>query len=247
MSDPNYNSVSLLLQSVGPLGQPSVLVQQTPQAQALASSMLGVPSVLTRITVYGYAYTPGPLSAPKAVAYHDFTAQLGDTVTRYLMDLITPTGTVRVPISSWQATLRTGASSYVQCVIPAAQQWGAAINAATSFRICRRAVTTSGQVIEYLMAEAPADTPQFDRGPTNHTCTLSGYAPGFAAQDVSPGADRTLTGIRSISSGASYRVRCAVDWLLRPGQRGVVDGVPFVVEWINYYVNTTDAYMEAGT
>jgi len=233
--------------SVGPLGQPSVLVQQTPQAQALASSMLGVPSVLTRITVYGMAYTPGPLSPPQAKAWHDFTGQIGDTVTRYLMDLITPSGTVRVPISSWQATLRTGASSYVQCVIPAAQQWGVAINAATSFRIYRRAVTASGQVIEYMMAEAPADTPQFDRGPTNHTCTLSGYAPGFAAQDVSPGADRTLTGIRSISSGASYRVRCAVDWLLRPGQRGVVDGVPFVVAWINYYVNTTDAYMEAGT
>mgnify|MGYP003604705173 CR=1 FL=1 len=229
------------------LGYSSSSIADDIFAIAASPGPLAQPSVLTRIPVYGTAYTPGPLSPPQAKAWHDFTGQIGDTVTRYVMDLITPSGTVRVPISSWQATLRTGASSYVQCVIPAAQPWGATINAATSFRIYRRAVTTGGQVIEYMMAEAPADTPQFDRGPTNHTCTLSGYAPGFAGQDVSPGTDRTLTGIRSISSGASYRVRCAVDWLLRPGQRGVVDGVPFVVEWINYYVNTNDAYMEVGT
>ena len=230
-----------------PLGALSALAETPFHAWSSAPTPLGVPFVLGNIPTTAKASAPGPLSPPQAKAWHDFTGQIGEVVTRYVMDLITPSGTVRVPISSWQATLRTGASSYVQCVIPAAQPWGATINAATSFRIYRRAVTTGGQVFEYLMAEAPADTPQFDRGPTNPTCTLSGYAPGFAGQDVSPGTDRTLTGIRSISSGASYRVRCAVDWLLRPGQRGVVDGVPFVVEWINYYVNTNDAYMEVGT
>jgi len=231
-----------------PLGSASAYALTPFYAWANAPTPLGSASVVGYIPTAARAKAPSPLGACLSVALHDFTGAISPyAVTRYVMDLITPSGTVRVPISSWQATLRTGASSYVQCVIPAAQPWGATINAATSFRIYRRAVTTSGQVIEYLMAEAPADTPQFDRGPTNHTCTLSGYAPGFAGQDVSPGTDRTLTGIRSISSGASYRVRCAVDWLLRPGQRGVVDGVPFVVEWINYYVNTADAYMEVGT
>lgn len=230
-----------------PLGTVSALSVVPLACRIAAGGPLGVPATLASHSISARVAVNTPLGIAKALSVHDFTGQIGDTVTRYLMDLITPFGTVRVPISSWQATLRTGASSYVQCVIPAAQQWRPAINAATSFRIYRRAVTASGQVIEYMMAEATADTPQFDRGPTNHTCTLSGYAPGFAAQDVSPGTDRTLTGIRSISSGSSYRVRCAVDWLLRPGQRGVVDGVPFVVEWINYYVNTTDAYMEAGT
>ena len=231
-----------------PLGIASAYALTPFYAWANAPTPLGSASVVGYIPTAARAKAPSPLGACLSVALHDFTGAISPyAVTRYVMDLITPSGTVRVPISSWQATLRTGASSYVQCVIPAAQPWGAAINAATSFRIYRRAVTTGGQVFEYLMAEAPADTPQFDRGPTNPTCTLSGYAPGFAGQDVSPGTDRTLTGIRSISSGASYRVRCAVDWLLRPGQRGVVDGVPFVVEWINYYVNTNDAYMEVGT
>ena len=230
-----------------PLGTVSAL-SVVPLACRIASSgPLGVPATLARYSISARVSAASPLGIAQPLAFHDFTGQIGDTATRYVMDLITPSGTVRVPISSWQATLRTGASSYVQCVIPAAQPWRATINAATSFRVYRRAVTTGGQVFEYLMAEAPADTQQFDRGPTNPTCTLSGYAPGFAGQDVSPGTDRTLTGIRSISSGASYRVRCAVDWLLRPGQRGVVDGVPFVVEWINYYVNTADAYMEVGT
>ena len=230
-----------------PLGSASAYALTPFHALASAPTPLCAASVVGYIPTAARAKAPSPLGAWLAVALHDFTCAISPyAATRYVMDLITPSGTVRVPISSWQATLRTGASSYVQCVIPAAQPWGATINAATSFRILRRAVTTGGQVIEYLMAEAPADTPQFDRGPTNPTCTLSGYAPGFADQDVSPGTDRTLTGIRSISSGASYRVRCAVDWLLRPGQRGVVDGVPFVVEWINYYVNTNDAYMEAG-
>lgn len=230
-----------------PLGSVSALSVVVSACRIASSGPLGVPATLARYSIAARVSAASPLGIAQPLAFHDFTGQIGDTVTRYVMDLITPSGTVRVPISSWQATLRTGASSYVQCVIPAAQPWGATINAATSFRIYRRAVTTGGQVFEYLMAEAPADTQQFDRGPTNPTCTLSGYAPGFAGQDVSPGTDRTLTGIRSISSGASYRVRCAVDWLLRPGQRGVVDGVPFVVEWINYYVNTNDAYMEVGT
>ena len=230
-----------------PLGSVSALSVVVSACRIASGGPLGVPATLARYSIAARVSAASPMGIAQPLAFHDFTGQIGDTVTRYVMDLITPTGTVRVPISSWQATLRTGASSYVQCVIPAAQPWRATINAATSFRIYRRAVTTSGHVFEYLMAEAPADTQQFDRGPTNPTCTLSGYAPGFSGQDVSPGTDRTLTGIRSISSGASYRVRCAVDWLLRPGQRGVVDGVPFVVEWINYYVNTNDAYMEVGT
>ena len=233
-----------------PLGSVSALSVVVSACRIASGGPLGVPATLARHSIaarVSRVSAASPLGIAQSLAWHDFTGQIGDTVTRYVMDLITPSGTVRVPISSWQATLRTGASSYVQCVIPAAQPWRAIINAATSFRIYRRAVTTGGQVFEYLMAESPAGTPQFDRGPTNPTCTLSGYAPGFAGQDVSPGTDRTLTGIRSISSGASYRVRCAVDWLLRPGQRGVVDGVQFVVEWINYYVNTKDAYMEVGT
>lgn len=231
------------------LGYSSSSIADDIFAIAASPGPLAQPSVLTRIPVYGMAYTPGPLSAPQVKAYHDFTGQLGEVVTRYVMDLITPTGTVRVPISSWQATLQTGASNYVQCVIPACTPWNDAINAATVFVVYRAAQLPDGSSIEYEMARAPSEQARFDRGPSRETCTLSGYSPAFAASENPPTTfDRELSGIRSISSGSSYRVRSAVDWLLRPGHRALAGGAPFVVKYINYYVtNEFDAYMDAGS
>lgn len=191
---------------------------------------------------------PGPLGAPAVLATHDFTGQLGDSITRFVMDLITPTGTVRVPISSWQATLQSGSSSYVQCVIPACLAWVDAINASTEFVIYRRAdVPGTALSIEYEMARSLTEQARFDQGPARYTCTLSGYPDAFA-EDLDPPVvyDRTLSGVRSISSGAGLRVRCAVDWLLRPGHRAYVGEVPFVVRFINYYAMGGDGYMDVG-
>lgn len=184
----------------------------------------------------------------RAALVSDFTAGLGDVVTRYVMDLVTPDGPVRVPISSWQATLQTGRSNYVQCVVPACFEWVEAIGAASDFVISRTATLPDDTVIEYEMARAPIGEARFDRGPQRYTCTLSGYSTGFAVDDEPDAAtDRILRGVRSVSSGAGgRRVRCAVDWLLRPGQRAVVDGSPFTAAFINYYVNNGDAYMDAG-
>jgi hypothetical protein len=194
------------------------------------------------------ATSPAILGAARVLAFHDFTGQIGDVVTRYVMDLVTPTGTVRVPISSWQATLQTGRSNYVQCVVPAVLTWVTAINAATEFVVSRTATLPDGSVIEYEMARAPVGEARFDRGPTNYTCTLSGYSTGFAAdEEPSAATDRVLAKVRSLSFGVGgRRVRCAVDWLLRPGQRAIVDDVPFTVAYINYYVGGGDAYMDAG-
>jgi hypothetical protein len=128
--------------------------------------------------------------------------------------------------------------------------WASAINAATEFVISRRAVLPSGMALEQEMARAPAEQAQFDRGPLRHTCTLSGYSTAFAANANPPAIyDRALTGLRSISSGANnYRARCAVDWLLRPGHRAFVDGVPFIVSYINYYAPSGfDSYMDVGS
>lgn len=198
--------------------------------------------------VAGIVSAPSPLSTLALLAVHDFTGVLGDAVTRYVMDLITPGGTVRVPISSWQATLQTGSSNYVQCVVPAVSAWADSVNAATEFVISRTA-TVGGTVIEYEMARAPVQTAQFDRGPAKYTCTLSGYSTAFA-EDLDPPTtyDRDLVGIRSVSSGSTnMRVRCAVDWLLRPGHRAYADGVAMVVSYINYYAPSgNDSYMDVG-
>ena len=193
---------------------------------------------------------PGPLGAVAALAYNDFSGVVGSLVAYSVLELATPTGPVRVPISSWQATLQTTDANYVQCVVPACTAWTDALNAATEFVIYRRATLTTGGTIDYEMARAPASQLSFDRGPERNTCTLSGYSPGFA-EDLDPPAtyDRPLVGVRSISrSAGSIRVRCAVDWLLRPGHRAYVEGAPFVVGYINYYAPTGfDAYMDIGS
>lgn len=217
---------------------------------ASAAAILGAANVTGAIPMSAWAAAPSVLGAARSFGYHDFTGLIGDSVTSYVMDLVTPGGTVRVPISSWQATLQTGASNYVQCVVPAVAAWAASIGAATEFVVYRRAAIPQGEPIEYEMARSPLGQVSMARGPTNFTATLSGYSTAFA-EDEAPDAayDRTLAGIRSVTTGTSAtRVRCAIDWLLRPGQRAYYGaGAAFVARYINYYVPATgDAYMDVG-
>lgn len=198
--------------------------------------------------VVGYIDVPSPLGAVAIVGAHDFTGLLGVVTTCYVMDLITPTGLVRVPISSWQATLQLSASNYAQCVVPACAPWLLALGAATEFRISRIARKPDGSAYEYVMLQSPFESLVIDRGPYRYTATLSGYTAGI----VPPGGvtaiyDRHLAGVRFVSmSGGKTRVRCAIDWLLRPGQTAYLDGTPITVEYINYYGMTTDEYCDVG-
>ena len=232
-----------------PLGAVQALAQPAFRSTA-AASPLGAGAVVATLPVVTLCKAASPLGAALAKAFHDFTALLGDTVTHYVMDLDTPDGAVRVPISSWQATLQTGASNYVQCVVPAVADWVASINAATAFTITRTATPAGGAAIEYEMAAAPLQQIQLSQGPPNYTAVLSGYSPALA-EDEAPDAayDRHLAGVRSVNSGSTgIRVRCAIDWLLRPAQRAYLpDGSSFIVGYVNYYQpQGNDSYMDAG-
>lgn len=216
---------------------------------AVAGTMLQAPAAYARVRQTGFIAAPSMIGAVRVRAAHDFTGALGDATTRYVMDLHTPAGTVRVPISSWQATLQTGSSNYVQCVVPACAAHVAQINSATEFVIYRRAELPDGSALEYEMARAPTGQVRFDWGPQRHTCTLAGYSTAFVADENPPVAyNRALVAVRSISSGqGGMRVRCAVDWLLRPGHRAFADGAPLVVSYINYYAPSGgDGYMDVG-
>lgn len=164
------------------------------------------------------------------------------------MDLVTPGGLVRVPISSWQATLQTDVQSYVQCVVPAATDWVPDIEVATEFVISRIGTLLDGSTIEYEMARAPAQTVSLDGGAYNYTATISGYTAALTAVENPPASlDRTLTGVRTISrNSGNTRVRCDIDWLLRPGQRAYLDAEPIIVSYVNYYVPGFDQYMDVG-
>lgn len=233
--------------NAGPLGQPQLLGWSL-YALAQNSSPLGQPSIFGRI-VFGRVEAPSMLADPSMLGFHDFTSQLDITArVTYVMDLVTPSGLVRVPISSWQSTLTASEASYTQCVIPAVTSWVSTIETATSFILSRRTTLSTGTAYEYAMTTAPTQNITFDQGGRNHTATISGYTAAYPAAAVpSPSLDRTLQGVRLLSlNNGRHRVQCAVDWLLRPGQRAVLDGDPFVVEYINYFCNTDSESMIVG-
>jgi hypothetical protein len=213
------------------------------------SGVLSNVSVVGNIITFARADVPSMLGAANPLATHDFTSVIGDATTYYVMDLTTPSGLVRVPISSWQATLQSGLSNYVQCVVPAVSDYVSAINAATQFKISRLVdVPGLATPLTYEMATAPVQTTTFDQGPFRYTCTISGYSSGFAPNETPSAAyNRIMQGIRSISiNQGGTRVRCSIDWLLRPSQRVFASSEEFVVSYINYYVGEGDAYMEVG-
>lgn len=245
-------------------------------ALAAASSPLGTPAALARTNWIGaHAASTGPLGTARAhswvnaqharaaatsplrpaaaLGFSDFTPYLSERQThRYVADLVTPAGLVRVPISSWQATLQTGAANYVQCVVPSCGPWLQQIEDATAFIVSRLASLTDGGTVEVPMARAPVQTLQIDRGPRNHTASISGYTEAFAAAEV-PDArfDRRLQAVRSISQTArGARVRCAIDWLLRPGQRALYADAGMTVAYMNLYVtmnvHSVESYMDVG-
>lgn len=232
----------------GPLGAPALLGLSGVGGSIADSGPLGAPHIYG-LSHYGALTAPSPLGAPALLAWHDFTGHLGDTVTRYAVDLIGESGTVRAPISSWQATLQTDAKCYVQCVIPACAGYVDAITEATAISIKRIAALPDGSTIEYEMAQAPDPTATLSQGPYNYTATVSGYADAFTGDTDPPATyDRALQSVRSLTTTpSSLRARCAIDWLLRPGHRALLsDTQSLVVAFINYYANATDQYMDVG-
>lgn len=210
-----------------------------------APGPLGAPALVGFYSYVGAISCPSPLGAARLRAFHDFSAQVADVSPRYVMDLSTPSGEVRAPISSWQATLQTDGQCYVQCVIPACEPYLAAINAATAFTIYR-AGSLPGIEISYQMASAVPNFVQLAQGPSRYTANMSGYSAAFAADAGLPASlDRPLLAVRSVFVEPSgMRVRCAVDWLLRPGMRAVHGAVTFDVGSIGYYVADGDQYMD---
>jgi hypothetical protein len=191
----------------------------------------------------------GPEGRIRGLALNDWTAAVStDTQTYYACDLVADGyPTLRVPISSWQATLQEGRSSYLQIVIPAATVYIDAIRdmsiSGGEMLVYRGARFPFSPDQELLMARAPMQTVRFDIGPTNSTCTIQGYTRDFGGQSI--GA-RTLRNLRSISIGSGYRVRADIDWWLRPGDTAQSGDFDFVAAYINYYVNVQDQYMDVG-
>jgi hypothetical protein len=219
-------------------------------ARIVLAPMLGAPALLGKHVRSAVVQLPGILAAEQVIGAHDFTPLMdADQPINYVVDLVTPDGLVRVPVSSWQATLNAGRVGYGQAVIPAAEPYVDDINAATEFVVYRRGTTLAGESIEQEMTRTPAEFVTLSTGPNNYTATIYGYPPEWDPVEDPPTVyDRTLHGVRSMTTYSSgTRVRCAIDWLLRPGQRAYAGETELIVGYINFYVPAgADEYMDVG-
>lgn len=245
------NKVTCLSSAGGPLGAAGVLAAIPWEAISEAGGPLGV-AQLTARQLSAIASGGSPLGIASTLGFHDFTDALdaAGAVTYYTCDLVDGATSTRVPISSWQGTLQTDASCYLQAVVPAVADYADLINDLTEdaeFVIYRGA--RLGEItIEQELARSTVEQIQFDRGPNRYTCTISGYSAAITAPvDPDPATDRILRGVRSVSSGSSgVRARSKIDWFLQPGQVATAGDNTFVAAYINYYATGTDSYMDVG-
>ena len=196
--------------------------------------------------INGGALNTAPVNAPHGAAFVDWAANLDPLTTQnyFALDIADGVTTLRIPMSSWQATLQLDRSNFVQAVIPAALEYLAAINALTGAEIIiSRGVRYEDDTTqEAELARAPLTTARYQQGPTRATITVSGYG----TTDPPAANVRTMRDVRSLTVDSGVRVRCAIDWFLRPGQTAVAAGRSFTVSYINYYANSFDQYMDIG-
>ena len=200
--------------------------------------------------INGGAINGYPVNALSDVSepFVDWAAAIDPITSRIYYALELDDGTldpIRIPISSWQATVQADRASYAQAVIPAATQWIDAVTARAGgeFAVYRGVRYQNGDTQEAELARAPLNDVRVDRGPTNVTMTISGYA---QLAPPSGALTRTLKNVRSESVSGGFRVRADLDFFLRPGHTANSRGTEFVVSYINYYVTGGDEYMDVG-
>lgn len=162
--------------------------------------------------------------------------------TIYVLDV----GSVRVPISSAQATMRLSGQSFLQAVIPNAGAYATELAAMVGETMLLRSgyLYADGALSSLeIIAAAPFQLSSQATGPVNDTLTISGY--GHRITTTS--ATRALRGIQTSTIGqdGKRRVRCALDLFLRPGHTALDnDGTALTVNIIQYFINATSDGME---
>lgn len=152
---------------------------------------------------------------------------------------------VRIPISSFQATMRNEGQSYLQAIVPAGTQfadvlagmYGATMEILKGYRYPDDSLSPLEAI-----ATAPLELIRGDEGPSSDSLSLSGYGQLTASTPLL----RQLRNVRyrSVNDGVR-RVRCDIDLFLRPGHTATdSDGFEFSVATIQYYVGTRSDFME---
>ena len=162
--------------------------------------------------------------------------------TVYVLDI----GSLRLPISSAQATRRKEGQSFMQVVVPAGDQYIDALTAEQgSTMLLRSGYRYADGTLSPLEVIGAVGFQQLrrDEGGSSDSLTLSGYA----FRPVFNTLARELKGVRhrSTDTAGRRRTRCDIDFFLSPGHLAIdSDGVGFTVGVIQYFINATSEAME---
>lgn len=160
----------------------------------------------------------------------------------YVLDV----GSLRVPITSAQATMRATGQSFLQVVVPNGGEYIEALEPLVGeTMVLRSGYRYADDTLSPLepIAQAPFELLRSDEGTRSHSLTLSGYG-AVAAGGTS---SRQLRGVRyrSTDGGGNRRTRCSIDLFLRPGHQAVdTDGLEYPVGVIQYFINADNEFME---
>lgn len=186
-----------------------------------------------------------------AVPTYEYTAsEIAGYAFRCFADALVDDTPIRIPISSWQATLRNDGSNYAQIVVPTAAAWADTLDAATEIIITYALCDDAGTATDELeVCRFPPETLSYAQGVRNDTVTVSGYWDGYDYNaDPAIETNRDLTGVQqAFSTTNTLRYRCKLDPLLRPSVRAYPDGyTAILVTYVNFYVGQQGAFMDVG-
>lgn len=240
------------IEAFGLLGIPQGEVSQyvNPDVRLSSPTMLGAPSAvsLRAEAVSARVSVPSILGAPRLALENDFSLLVTDPTALYVLK-ITGEPEIETPISSWQSTIQSARASFLQVVIPAYTPYAEelALRQADQQMIVFRRITVNEETADTEIARAGMDTIQFADGSRRSTATIQGYTPAF--DGGTSGKTVVLENVRTAFTtvGGAQRVRCDINWLLRPGQTVANGGDTFEAQYINYFVPSIgDSYMDVG-
>lgn len=245
-----YTEVDAYVAAASPLGAPQLVVSNPVTGVLSIASVLQAPALLGDVVPFGQLIVGSPLGTQNLLCLHDFTIAPSGAISKTYVYLVTPGGDVRVPASSCQGTVQLDETGYLQAVIQNAGAYIDDIEAATEFYVTR-VNTFAATEVEIVVARAALDNVSLAQGSLNYSAAISGSVDVFPdPPDPLPAAyERDLRDIRVVfSANALRRVRCGIDWLLRPGFNAVLfDSTTFPVDYINFYMSAdSDHFMDVG-
>jgi hypothetical protein len=247
-----YEDIEARVAAASPLGAAAVLAYVAPLGWVqVAGPLSDAIRIRGEQPPFGMLAVPGPLGTPAPLLLHDFSAAfaVGRVVPRIRGYLVGAFGVLCVPISSCQGTLRLGDDGYLQMVVPNARAYQDALLATESFYVTMAGVF-GGLPTESILAAADltGGGVSLAFGGFSQSATISGRPAAYVGPTEGNGLRRELTGVRAVfATLASRRVRCDVDWLLRPGYTAVADGAEFNVDYLNFYWQAEgDVFMDVG-